>query len=135
MIKSKNYESKELKELQRYKLERLLEQSKDNVPYWNMLITSSGIIDESISVKDALQKLPILSKEVIRENGERMWSTKHKKYIVATTGGTTGYPLTIRRDYHCQAVNKAALWRAKMSWGVEPKSKTLYLNSFGKGTF
>ncbi|HCQ16327.1 MAG TPA: hypothetical protein DIU20_08700, partial [Cryomorphaceae bacterium] len=59
---------------------------------------------------------------------------KETHYIVATTGGTTGNPLTIRRNYECDAISKAALWRARYVWGVSPSARALYLKAFGGGT-
>lgn len=117
------------------KLELLLSKSRLHVPYWKNLISKDLAEGKELSTKEVFERLPLLTKKIIRENGENMWSNNIKKYRVATTGGTTGHPLSIRRDYGCYLITEAALWRARRAWGITPSQRTMYLNAFGKGTF
>ncbi len=116
--------------LQQKKLEQLWNHARHNVAYWSAIDVSGS----ENNPQELLNSLPILTKSIIRKQDDKMWAANISNYIVATTGGTTGYPLTIRRDLNCDAITKAALWRARLNWGITPATRTLYLNTFGKGT-
>lgn len=131
LLRSDRLDKKGIRELQAKKLSRLLKKAQEDVPYWRELLKSKN----KTSSEELFKELPILNKAIIRKEAENMWSEKITEYIVATTGGTTGNPITIHRDKNCNAITKAALWRARKNWGIEPKDKTVYLNAFGTGTF
>ncbi len=126
--------SMELRKIQVSKLSKLFTHAKTHTSYWKEVLGHIELDVIKNDPKNLLEKLPVLSKAIIRMNEERMWSNGVEDFIIATTGGTTGYPLTIRRDNHCVSLTKAALYRAKQNWGVEPWDKVVYLHSFGKGT-
>ena len=123
-----------IEQIQARKLKELILHAQGSVGYWNRMFL--GQIDQldSSNTLEFIKKLPKLTKPIVRKQGEKMWSKDISEYIVATTGGTTGHPLTVRRDLSCNAITKAALWRSRISWGVNPGDRTIYLNSFGKGT-
>lgn len=106
--------------------------AKNTVPYWSEVIRE---ITEEEFKQSRLSKMPILTKKIAKERGEEMWSAEVEEYIVATTGGTTGYPLTIRRSIECDEIIRAALWRARISWGAAPGVRGVHLFSFGSASF
>lgn len=124
----------ELDSIQKIKIKKLMSVASKNVKYWKQILPSLGE-DEFTGVMELLQKLPILTKQIIRENNQLMFSEVINKYISASTSGTTGHPLNIRRDLKCNAITKAATWRARRCWKIEPYDKEVYLISFGKGSF
>lgn len=133
-MRSERLDMNQLRELQLRKLKSLLKVAQETTAYWPKVIKSDSFLNAT-SNAEILDELPELTKSVIRYEGEGIWSTTIDHYKVATTGGTTGHPLTVRRDFKCNAITKAALWRGRSWWGIAPSTKTLYLNSFGKGTF
>ncbi len=132
LLKSQDWDRAKLEEYQKNRLQKLLNYAAQYVPYWREVNLASKVKEGN--AYSMLINIPILNKPIIREQGEKIWSEKESEYIVATTGGTTGNPLTIRRDYKCDAISKAALWRARYNWGVRPSDRAIYLKAFGGGT-
>ena len=98
-VKKNEYESYEnLKRYQEEKLQRLIQFSYDKVPYYHKLFKSLNLKPEDIRSIEDLQKLPILTKEIIRNNQKDFipLDLKERKYVVRTTGGSTGVPLQYR---------------------------------------
>lgn len=98
-VKKNEYESYEtLKKYQEEKLQRLIPFSFDKVPYYHKLFKHLNIKPEDIRSIADLQKLPILTKEIIRNNQSDFvpLNLKEQKYDVRTTGGSTGVPLQYR---------------------------------------
>ena len=98
-VKKNEYESYEnLKRYQEEKLQRLIQFSYDKVPYYHKLFKSLNLKPENIRSIEDLQKLPILTKEIIRDNQKDFvpLNLKDQKYVVRTTGGSTGVPLQYR---------------------------------------
>ncbi len=123
----------ELNQISRTKLRRLLETAQKQTVYWNETLSSfkeTGLFEGEVN--EILGILPILTKAIIRQQGEAIWNSGLTEYIKATTGGTTGQPLAIRRDLPCHYITKAALWRGRLSWGLRPSSREVFLTSFGK---
>ena len=59
-------DKKELEKVQEVKLFNLLKHAYKNVPYYTHLFDKLGIKPQNIKKKEDLQKLPILTKELIR---------------------------------------------------------------------
>lgn len=98
-VKKNEYESYEnLKRYQEEKLQGLIQFSYDKVPYYHKLFKSLNLKPEDIRSIEDLQKLPILTKEIIRNNQTDFvpLNLKDQKYVVRTTGGSTGVPLQYR---------------------------------------
>jgi phenylacetate-CoA ligase len=125
----------ELEKIQADKLCKLLLHAKLHTDYWNKILENTSPNEIKAQPHDVCRSLPILNKPIIRKNGEGMWSKEISQFIVATTGGTTGYPLTIHRDLLCDSLTKAALYRGRQGWGVAPWDKAIHLFSFGKASF
>ena len=98
-VKKNEYESYEtLKKYQEEKLRKIIQFSYDKVPYYHKLFKHRNIKPEDFRSIDDLQKLPILTKEIIRNNQSDFvpLNLKEQKYDVRTTGGSTGVPLQYR---------------------------------------
>jgi phenylacetate-CoA ligase len=76
-----------------------------------------------------LKRLPILTKEIIRNNFEDLYTRNYLKenLISSATGGSTGTPLKFFIDRKWKTWNEAAAYRA-WSWsGYEMGDKMAYL--------
>ena len=85
------------------------------------------------------QRIPILTKKDIRENGEKLISSEFRKedLVEAKTGGSTGVALKLYFDVQCQEMRNAAAMRSDRwagwdigmpvaaIWGNPPVSDTL----------
>ena len=89
-----------LRELSLKKLRALMRFCYDNVPYYHRILKERNLKPSDIkSVKD-LQKLPRLTKKIVKENFDKMISSNFpKKDLVPwSTGGSTGVPLKFMQD-------------------------------------
>ncbi len=92
----------ELLALQRNKLHRLLEYAYTYVPYYRRLFDQVGFKPADILADSTFfQKIPTLSKTLIRENFNDLLTTesrRRKQMKRDTTGGSTGEPLVFMID-------------------------------------
>jgi len=88
--------------LQRAKLQRVMDYAYRYVPYYKRAFDQAcfhpGELHEDLS---ALQKLPLLTKSLIRENFEDLMTTepeRRRKMSRLATSGSTGHPLVFMQD-------------------------------------
>jgi len=116
-VKKNEYESYEnLKRYQEEKLQRLIQFSYDKVPYYHKLFKSLNLKPEDIRSIEDLQKLPILTKEIIRNNQKDFipLDLKDQKYANRSTAGSTGHPLQYRNSNDDKSLGFAILYA---NWG------------------
>ena len=87
-----------LKQNQEKKLRKLILFAYHNVPYYHKLFKKLNLKPGDIRTIEDLQKLPILTKEIIKKNQKDFIpnNLSKQKYINASTGGSTGQPLQYR---------------------------------------
>ena len=94
-VKKKEFESYEnLKKHQEEKLQKLIQFSYDNVPFYSNLFKKMNLKPEDIQSIEDLPRLPILNKETMRNKQKDFIpnNLKEQKYINKSTGGSTGKP-------------------------------------------
>lgn len=95
--KSQWWEESDLKEYQNQKLRELIKHAYENVPYYNDLFKKLKLKPDDIKNTNDLVKLPILTKETIRENfknGKIIAKNLPKRNLFAIgSSGSTGEPL------------------------------------------
>jgi len=87
-----------LEEFQNAELRNIIQYSYRYVPYYRRSLDSLGLSPEDIKTQQDLDRLPIVTKKEIKANPELFCSSAHRKYVVTTTGGSTGVPLRYRLD-------------------------------------
>lgn len=93
--KSKSWSYKESKEFQLNKLRETLEYAKHNCPYYEKVFVELNF-DTNIKSLEDIQKLPILTKEIIIDNFDDLISKSFdKKKYKMNTSGTTGKRLSL----------------------------------------
>lgn len=108
--------------LEQYRLERLrslLLKVQKNVPYYRDCFTSLDFSPQNVSSLADLNKLPLLTKTVIRTEGDRMKSEVAKGLARFNTGGSSGEPLIFFIGTERVSHDVAAKWRATRWWGVD----------------
>ncbi len=100
------------------RLRAVVAHAYETVPYYGELMDRLDIRPSDISTRDDLRSLPILTREAVVENRERLLSTSRTRGRLrrATTSGTTGYPVSVCWDRGVSVMNNACLWRAR-DWG------------------
>ena len=90
----------ELEELQRRKLEKLLIHAYNNVPYYNKVLKQCGVVSDGKMRIEEYSKIPLLTKEIIRREGENLYSKDYedRKPYENTSGGSTGEPVKFIQD-------------------------------------
>lgn len=85
----------EIKHLQEERLGVLLRHAYQNVPYYHKVFEQRGLTPQDIKAATDLEKLPILTKEDIRNNLEDLVARNYnrKQLILSSTGGSMGEPL------------------------------------------
>ena len=84
------WDSKKLKEYQFLKLQSLLEKCYDHVPYYHKLMVDYGV-NREIRDLEEISKLPILTKELVRENWHDLVDKRYlKNSFIFKTSGSTG---------------------------------------------
>ena len=120
----------ELKKIQLKLLQRLVLHCYKTVPYYRQIMDERGIIVESIRKLDDINQFPILHKQEVLVAGDRIISKKYPKWTmsIGLTGGTTGTPLSIPRNYFSIG-NEHAFLRRQWDWaGIGLRDNTAYLS-------
>ena len=109
----------ELNALQHTKLIHLLEYSYQYVPYYQRIFDEVGFRpDDAKRDLSKLNKIPILTKDIIRNNFQDMLTTEWKRkqrMSELCTSGTTGEPLSFLQDAEFRDAVTAGIQR-DMGW-------------------
>jgi phenylacetate-CoA ligase len=119
----------ELEKLQLERLKKLLHHANNNVPYYHRLFKKIDFKPEYIQSVNDLNKLPILTKEIVNNNFNDLYvrNYSHNDFILSSTGGSTAAPMKFYIDKKWDACNMAAAYRS-WSWaGYDLGDKMAYL--------
>ncbi|MEW8027522.1 MAG: hypothetical protein AB2792_11105 [Candidatus Thiodiazotropha sp.] len=111
------YTEKQLIEYQEKKLQRLIQYCYEHVDYYRNLMEKLKLRPSDIKTIGDLQKLPVLTKEIIKKNFQSLLSDEYSLETVEKghTSGTTGSPLEICYSKNLINYNYAMLDR-QYSW-------------------
>ena len=90
----------DLFDLQSRKLRQLIDHCYRNVPYYRRVFDELGLTPDDIQSREDLSKLPILTKQIIKDNYGDLISTdvNDRGSIDGSTGGSTGIPMRFKED-------------------------------------
>jgi phenylacetate-CoA ligase len=128
----------ELREIQRQKLKKLLAHAYQNVPYYRNLFDEAGIRPEDIQEIEDLQKLPVTTKETLKETPIDQLIAKNIKKencIVERTSGSTGTPLAVYDDLKGLNFKRAIFLRLLYENGYKPWHKIVEIRIENKKKF
>jgi phenylacetate-CoA ligase len=99
----------------------------ETTTFYKKKYDQNGIVPENIKTEDDFNKLPIVTREEIKNNFPDFISKKAHKtdYYKATTGGSTGVPLTVLHDkrYSLAPIQ----WRVMDWWGIKPYDNAAFI--------
>jgi phenylacetate-CoA ligase len=109
-----------IEELQTRTLKLLLEHAYNNVPFYRKQFKRIGFVPEDFKSIQDLKYLPILTKEILKENYHELLA-KNTEYptLIFTSSGSTGNPIKIVRDKQAWAKAWAGKLRALRWYNVE----------------
>lgn len=101
----------------------------ENVPYYRNLFKELKLFPKDIRTIEDLQKLPILTKEIIKEHWEDLKPAhlSSMKYYNQATGGSTGTPLQYRLSKYDRFLSGALLYRGWGYGGFELGDRMVFL--------
>lgn len=104
----------------------------ENVPYYRDVMDRRHLRPADIRGREDLQRLPVTTKEDVRDNGPRMVSrlAPRRRLIPRHTSGTTGKSLQFFSTPDSIAFQWAVWWRHRRRFGVQPGD--LHANFTGK---
>lgn len=130
------YSLKELKQYQLNQLNKLLNHSYETVPYYTKVFKDLNLTPDDINSTKDLSKLPILTKDIIRDNWDDLQSTKSytEKVYNFSTSGSTGNPLTFLGNDDVYKREAAFILRAYRSHGANLyDTKSIWLRRYVPG--
>lgn len=103
------------------KLQKMVQHCYNSVPYYHALFNEGGINPASIKTIDDLCILPIMTKEIVKENINSLVSTTipRNQIKIHPTGGTTGSGLDFCTTDAEEAEQWAIWWRYRKRFGIE----------------
>lgn len=109
------WSAEDIKAYQEERLRVIVRHAFESVPFYMDKYNSLGLVPEDIVTLEDLQKLPIITKDEIRKNSNKMISFRYKKnqLVHGHTSGTTGSPLGLVWDLGMVIMNNAVDWRQK----------------------
>lgn len=119
MDDSQWWSSEQLEKLRIERLRKLLLNAQKHVPYYRDCFAAQGFDPRTINSLKDLQKLPFLTKAVIRAEGDRMKSDIAQDLARFNTGGSSGEPLIFFIGNERVGHDVAAKWRATRWWDVD----------------
>ncbi|HOM66396.1 MAG TPA: hypothetical protein PK591_11345 [Ignavibacteriales bacterium] len=107
----------QIKNLQNESLVKLIHHCYNNVPYYTDLFDKNKIKPSDINCSEDLLKIPILTKQLIRDNYDKLIAkdVANRKTKKHSTGGSTGVPLQFQTDMQTWSMSWASTFRA-WSW-------------------
>ncbi|NQZ97111.1 MAG: phenylacetate--CoA ligase family protein [Myxococcales bacterium] len=110
-----------LHELQRQRLDRLLDRARRFVPYYRDLPPSSDARDPVVALEETLASIPPLEKRFYRDQPEAFFARdiQRSRLHRGRTSGTTGTALPLWYLPETLAEEYATVWRLRRSCGVE----------------
>lgn len=129
--KTQFWTREQIDDFQNKKLQELIRHANDTVPYYKDLFNDLKFDIREIQTKNDLNKLPLLRKEIIKEEGiERFTSSlfDKKKLILRSSSGSTGEPLYYYINKAAYSMNIAANLRGWYNMGYRLGDKFVKLS-------
>lgn len=139
MIKRAYWNQDRLAEYQNKRLRKIIKYAYDYVPYYHKKFRKLGIKPLDIKTKKDLNRLPIISKDEIRENLKEMISKEFNvnDLKMLSTSGSTGEPLLLYITGAENEFRKAKHLRANISCGQKLRDRWVVITAphhFGEAT-
>jgi phenylacetate-coenzyme A ligase PaaK-like adenylate-forming protein len=131
LMKSRTWDRQRIIDFKIEKFKTLLCHAERNVPYYKKLFAEHGIRVASIKGLNDFNRIPILTKKLIKDNFELLKANGFEKYnpIKTETSGTTGRITVLYRSSYLEAFRKAILWRIYHENGLKFNDKKVYLTT------
>src|SRR5215469_4591556 len=132
LLESEKWSRTEIRAYQDERVRELIRYAYDHVPFHRDRMRERKLTPVDIRTVDDLAKLPVLTKEEVRNNRDRLLSIKARSIDLHLrhTSGTTGKALELYVNRSAIAMQWAIWWRHRMRFGVQPGTR--HVNFTGK---
>ena len=122
LVDSEKWSASEIHAYQNEQLRALIRHAYENVPYYRERWRALKISPVDIRCREDLAKLPVLTKEEIRQHAGKFVSQKtpKPKLFARHTSGTTGKALHFYMTKEAIAFQWAVWWRHRLRFGIAP---------------
>jgi phenylacetate-CoA ligase len=112
-------------------LQNIIRHAYEHIPYYNDLFKKNKIHPDDIRTLADLGKIPVLTKEDVRKNWQRMIAPGYQKSaFLSHTSGSTGKALDFYLTSESVQFQWAVWWRFRKRFGIEMGQKSI--NFIGK---
>lgn len=127
---SRGWSRERIAEYKLQRLQALIRHAENNVPYYRELFKQHGIKSGDIKSFEDYAKIPILTKDILRKNLDRLKADNFQAYhpVRTETSGTTGNMTELYRGSYHEAFRKAAIWRFYREYGFNYRDIRLNVN-------
>jgi phenylacetate-CoA ligase len=113
---SERWDRARLDDLRDQKLVHLVEQAYARSPHYRRMMDERGVRPADVRGLADLPRLPVLTKDVLREHAGDLRLKGDLPVEIGATGGTTGVPVKIVRDRAGSVWQRGCYWRG-FGWG------------------
>ncbi|MDR4508705.1 MAG: hypothetical protein MRJ65_10820 [Candidatus Brocadiaceae bacterium] len=99
-------------DIQWQRLQQLICHAYDQVPYYRNVFEQYGLTPSSIKSPEDFRRIPLLTKEIIQEQGENLIARNYRDtpLIRVASGGSTGQPTRLFKNSTNRAITTACTW-------------------------
>ncbi|MGC9519559.1 MAG: phenylacetate--CoA ligase family protein, partial [Desulfuromonadaceae bacterium] len=127
LLESEYWDRERQEQLQLQRLQHIVYTAYEHAPFWRELMDCQGLQPQTIQSLDDLQRFPLLDKEIIRAQRERMvWKGEGKRVQMVRTSGSTNEALEFYTSSTREAHINAARMRGHEWVGMRRGEKELY---------
>ena len=129
LLRTQYYSKEEIIIYQDTELKKIIHHAYDTTSYYRELFDTNSLKPADIQSRNDLYKIPVLTKDLIRENFDGLISSsfKKKELVRGHTSGTTGSPLDILWDQNTCIYTNAVDWRQKNWAGINYGDKLAFV--------
>jgi len=123
------WEKEKLHDYQWDRIKILLKHAYQNTQYYKSLFNDLGALPEDIKDFNDFKKIPVLTKDILRERSKEFFpqNIKKKHAFYFTTGGSTGEPLGFYRQPVNDIIERAFMYNQWSRVGFNESSKRVIL--------
>lgn len=96
---------------------KIFRRAYDKSSFYHKLYSEAGIKKEDIKSLDDIKKLPIITKDMVKQHAEEMLTVPRWMVIGANTSGTTGTPLRVYESWPAIWLKYAYLYCSRKNYG------------------
>ncbi|TVT56148.1 MAG: phenylacetate--CoA ligase family protein [Sedimenticola thiotaurini] len=119
MEQSQWWDREKINHFQLTRLKKLITHVYQHVPYYRDVMDERQLKPTDIATLEDLQRLPFLTKPLIKQHTDELRSDTNPQLQRFNTGGSTGEPLIFYIGKERVTHDVAAKWRATRWWGVD----------------